>query len=115
VRIAMSWFRPAAAGVAVLMALTCAAPLATAAESIPPAPPSSRLADRAAASVAQLKPTSRALKQTANTPASSAPADNRSFFKTPTGVAALLLMGAGVAYVGVRIGKDNSKVHSPIR
>jgi hypothetical protein len=41
--------------------------------------------------------------------------ESRSFFRTPTGVAAIVLMVAGAAYVGYRIPKDNEKVHSPIR
>jgi hypothetical protein len=115
VRVTMSWFRPAAAAVAVLMALTCAAPLAAAGESVRTGPPASTLSARAAVRVAQLQPTSRALMQAAPAPAATAGADHRPFFKTPTGVAALLLMAAGATYLAVSIGKDNSKVHSPIR
>jgi hypothetical protein len=115
VTVSVPWFRPAALGVAVLFAVTGAAPLASAGEPVVKAgPQSSTLAAQAAAKAAALKPASSARLQTASTPSSSAP-DNRSFFKTPTGIAALLLMAAGATYVAVSIGHDNSKVHSPIR
>ncbi len=114
-KVSMPWFRPLAVGLAVMMALACAAPLATAGESARSAPTSSTLAERAAISVAKLKPTPRALMQAGSTPAATGSGDNRPFFKTPTGVAALLLMAAGATWVAVSIGRDNSKVHSPIR
>jgi hypothetical protein len=41
--------------------------------------------------------------------------ESRSFFRTPTGVAAVVLLVAGAGYVAVSIGRDNKKVHSPIR
>ena len=70
-------------------------------------------------SVAAPKPT--AIDQDGSRPrlvrcnASASSPDTRSFFRTPTGVAAIVLMVAGAAFVAYRIPKDNQKVHSPIR
>jgi hypothetical protein len=77
-------------------------------------PSPTRLSSSIAARVAALKPEARALAQTASAP-SSDQATGRSFFHTPTGVAAIVLMAAGAAYVAYSIPKDNEKVHSPIR
>jgi len=116
VRVSMPWFRPAAMGLAILLALTCAAPLATAGER--GATASSSLAAQAAASVANHKPTPRALMAQAGgattTPASGS-TESRSFFSTPTGIAAAVLMVAGAGFVAISIHRDNTKVHSPIR
>jgi hypothetical protein len=118
VRVSMPWFRPFAVGLAVLMALACAAPLASADERAATGSVSTSLSTRAAASVAKLKPTPRAFVQAGGTSAAAAASpsgDSRPFFKTPTGVAAVVLMVAGATFVAVMISHDNSKVHSPIR
>jgi hypothetical protein len=96
-----------------MTALTCAAPAFSGDRA--PGAPGATLAARAALSVAKLDPGPRALVQ--DTPAAaSAPADTpRSFFRTRTGIAALVLMVAGAGYVAYSIPKDNEKVHSPIR
>jgi hypothetical protein len=111
VRLSMSWSRPIAGGLVALTALTFTAP-AVAGESLPSAAPTTRLSDRAAASVAKLKPTPRAFVQQA------APAQTESsgsFFKSRTGIAAIVLMVAGAGYVAYRIPRDSDKVHSPVR
>ena len=113
-RLSMPRTRAIAAGLVALTALTYGAPPASAGERFASAKPSSSLAARAAASVASLKPTSRALAQAGSAP--SASSDNsRSFLHTPTGIAAVLLMAVGASYVAISIGRDNKKVHSPIR
>jgi len=78
------------------------------------APARAPLATATAAKLATLAPAPGAFAQAAPA-ADPAPADNRPFFKTPKGVAALVLMVAGAGYVAYRIPKDNEKVHSPIR
>ena len=107
--------RSVAALAAVSMALSLAAPPAIAGEAPAGAPARPGLTLAAATSgPLVLAPAARAFAQVANDPA--APADSpRSFFRTRTGVAAIVLMVAGVAYVGYSIPKDNEKVHSPIR
>jgi hypothetical protein len=118
VRVSMPWFRPAAMGLAVLLALACAAPLASADERAASGPASTTLSSRAAASVAKLKPTPRAFAQAGGASAAAAASssgDSRPFLKTPTGIAAAVLMVAGATFVAVMISHDNSKVHSPIR
>jgi hypothetical protein len=73
------------------------------------------LSASAAAHVAALDPSPRALAQDPTAAAAATSSDSRSFFKTRTGIAAIVLMVAGAAYVGYSIPKDNEKVHSPIR
>ena len=107
-----SWTRPLAGLLTLVVGLTFVAPPASAADAAPPAP--SRLAASTAARLATLAPSKHAFAQAAADPDPSS-SDNRSFFKTPTGVAAIVLMVAGAAYVAYRIPKDNGKVHSPIR
>jgi len=104
-------------GLATLLALAGAAPLASAGESVASAPARSSLAAQAATSIAKTRPTPRALMAQAGgaTTPSAGSTEPRSFFRTPTGIAAAVLMVAGAAYVGVMISHDNSKVHSPIR
>ena len=111
-----SWTRPLAGLLTLVVGLTLVAPPASAADAAPPAkaPAPSRLAASTAARLATLAPSKHAFAQAAADPDPSS-SDNRSFFKTPTGVAAIVLMVAGAAYVAYRIPKDNEKVHSPIR
>jgi hypothetical protein len=111
-----SWTRPLAGLLAVDVGLTLAAPPASAADAgaVTKAPTRSPLAAATAAKLATLAPAPGAFAQAAPA-ADPAPADNRPFFKTPKGVAALVLMVAGAGYVAYRIPKDNEKVHSPIR
>ena len=78
-------------------------------------PSPTRLSSSIAAHVAALSPTTRALAQTAPAPSSNTAESGRSFFRTPAGVAAIVLMVAGAGYVAYSIPKDNEKVHSPIR
>jgi CBS-domain-containing membrane protein len=110
----MSWTRPVSVLLAALIA--AGAPLSAAADPVKSYPAATRLSSSIAAKVGALKPSARALAQTATAPDSSGSAESgRSFFSTPTGVAAIVLMVAGVAYVAYKIPKDNGKVHSPIR
>jgi len=114
-----SWTRPLAGLLALVVGLTLVTPpAASAADAAPsPARPApSRLAASTAARLAALAPAPSAFAQTQTPPAAdTGSSDTRSFFKTPTGVAALVLMVAGAGYVAYRIPKDNEKVHSPIR
>jgi hypothetical protein len=109
----MPWTRPVATGLVVLTALTCGAP-AFAGERRSGAQPGS-LTARVAASVAKLPPTSQALMAQAPAPTAGTPDSARSFFRTPKGIAALVLMVAAAGYVAYKIPKDNEQVHSPIR
>ena len=114
-RTSMSWARPVAVLLAVLIAVAGGAPPA-AAETVKSYPAATRLSSTIAATVGSLKPTARAVVQATPDAATSGPADSpRSFFRTPTGVAAIVLMVGGAAYVAYKIPKDNGKVHSPIR
>jgi hypothetical protein len=111
-----SWTRPLTGLLAVVVGLTLAAPPASAADAVAvtKAPAPSQLAATTAAKLATLAPAPSAFAQTAPA-ADPVSTDNRPFFKTPKGVAALVLMVAGAGYVAYRIPKDNEKVHSPIR
>jgi hypothetical protein len=76
----------------------------------------SRLATSTARRLAALTPTARAFAQTPSTAdASGSTESGKSFFSTPTGVAAIVLMVAGAGFVAFQVHRDNSKVHSPIR
>lgn len=112
----LSWTRPLAGLLTLVVGLTLVAPPVSAADVATPtkAPSQSRLTASTSARLATLAPSRRAFAQAATDPAASS-TDTRSFFKTPTGVAAIVLMVAGAAYVAYRIPKDNQKVHSPIR
>jgi len=113
-RTSMSWTRPVSVLLAALIA--AGAPLSAAADPVKSYPAATRLSSSIAAKVGALSPSARALAQTAPAPDSSDTAESgRSFFRTPTGVAALVLMIAGAGYVAYSIPKDNEKVHSPIR
>jgi hypothetical protein len=111
-RTSMSWARPVAVLLAVLIAVAGGAPPA-AAEPVKSYPAATRLSSTIAATVGSLKPTARAVVQA--TPDAGTADSPRSFFRTPTGVAAIVLMVGGAAYVAYKIPKDNGKVHSPIR
>lgn len=113
----LSWTRPLAGLLTLVVGLTLVAPPVSAAEAATPtkAPSQSRLAASTSARLATLAPSRRAFAQAATADPSTSSTDTRSFFKTPTGVAAIVLMVAGAAYVAYRIPKDNQKVHSPIR
>jgi hypothetical protein len=79
-------------------------------------PATTRLKASIAAKVGGLHASPRAFAQTASAPdTTEAPQSAGSFFRTRTGVAALVLMVAGAGYVAYSIPKDNEKVHSPIR
>ena len=111
-----SWTRPLAGLLAVVVGLTLAAPPASAADAVAvtKAPARSQLAATTAAKLAALAPAASAFAQTPPA-ADTGSSDSRPFFKTPKGVAALVLMVVGAGYVAYRIPKDNEKVHSPIR
>jgi hypothetical protein len=104
--------RGLAALLTITTALTLSAPPASAASAPNPAkaPAQASLAAKTAAHLAVLAPAPSAFQET--TPSAT---DSKGFFRTPTGVAALVLMVAGAGYVAVSIGRDNKKVHSPIR
>lgn len=112
-----AWTRGAAALVALVTVLTFSAPPCDAGDSPSPATPKASeprsLSASAAAHVATLAPPPMALAQ--DPTATATTGESRSFFRSPKGVAAIVLMVAGAAYVGYKIPKDNEKVHSPIR
>ena len=112
----LAWVRGMAAGVALLIALTVGAPPCSASEAGPgstdKAPAKRSLASAAAARVA-LAPPARALAQTGA--GGSATGTSRSFFRTPTGVAAIVLMVAGSGYAIYSVSHDQKPVKSPIR
>jgi hypothetical protein len=112
-----SWTRPLAALLTLVVALTLAAPPASAADAVkaPAAPGRSRLAASTAAKLATLTPAKGAFAQAQPAPDTATSSDTRSFFRSPTGIAAIVLMVAGAGYVAYSIPKDNQKVHSPIR
>jgi hypothetical protein len=107
----------AASVLAVVLAATVVTPPASAAEAAAPGSGGrSRLAASTAARIARLKPARQAFAQTQQPAAdSSGTGDSHSFFRSKTGIAAIVLMVAGAAYVAYSIPKDNEKVHSPIR
>jgi hypothetical protein len=106
--------RSVAAVAVVIAMLGLATPQALAAEA-PSAPAQNPRLILAAATSSPLVVAPEARAFTQDTPAPAQADEPRSFFKTRTGVAALVLMVAGVAYVAVSIPNDNEKVHSPIR
>jgi hypothetical protein len=115
-RSSRTWMGRAAGALALAVALTAVAPPASAAEAAAPLTGGrSRLAASTAARLATLSPAKRAFAQTQPAADSSGTGDSRSFFRSKTGIAAIVLMVAGAAYVAYSIPKDNEKVHSPIR
>ena len=109
----MSWARPVSGLLAVLVAIAGVARPA-AAGTVKSYPTATRLSSTIRATVASLEPTASAVLQA--TPADPGTTDSpRSFFRSPTGVIAIVLMVAGAGYVAYSIPKDNEKVHSPIR
>jgi hypothetical protein len=77
------------------------------------AAPTRPLAAATAAKLARLAPPARAFAQEKG---GAAPAtDSRSFFQKPAGVAALVLMAAGVGFTLYSISHDRKPVKSPIR
>ena len=116
VRASSTWARGAAALLALVTVLTFGAPPSDAGETPQATPKASEkrsLSASAAAHVEAMAPPPRALAQDPTAPATTG--DSRSFFRSRTGIAAIVLMVAGAAYVAVSIPNDNEKVHSPIR
>jgi hypothetical protein len=109
-----SWARPLAGVLALVVGMTLAAPPASAAEAKPSTTAgTSRLAATTAARLAKLAPAPRAFAQAQAAPA--AGTDSKSFFSTPTGVAAIVLMVAGVGFAVYSASHDRKPVKSPIR
>lgn len=105
-----------AALLALVTVLTFSAPPCDAGEAPQATPKASEkrsLSAAAAAHVEAMAPPPRALAQ--DPTAAATTSDSRSFFRSRTGIAAIVLMVAGAAYVAVSIPNDNEKVHSPIR
>jgi hypothetical protein len=71
------------------------------------------LAASARAQVAAMKVPPPARAQVGASP--SAPKSDKGFFKSPAGVATLLLMTAGTGYMVYSAFHDNDPVHSPFR
>jgi len=109
-----SWARPLAGVLALVVGMTLAAPPASAAEAKASTPAgTSRLAATTAARLAKLSPAPRAFAQAQAAPA--AGTDSKSFFSTPTGVAAIVLMVAGAGFAIYSASHDRKPVKSPIR
>lgn len=113
----MAWVRGTAALVASMTALTLSVPPCSAADArqanTPKAPKAKRtLSASAEAQVASLA-SPRLLAQDASGGAVSG--ESRSFFRTPTGVAALVIMAVGGGYVLYSVKNDQDPVKSPIR
>jgi hypothetical protein len=113
-----SWASPVAWALALILGFTFAAPPALTAADMGKAPMTprapSRLAAATAAKLAVLAPAPRAFAQTPNAPASSE-SDSKPFFRTPTGIAAIVLMVAGVSFAIYSANHDRKPVKSPIR
>lgn len=107
-----TWVRGAALPLALLVGLTFAAPPASADEAPPTqtseAASATPVATAAAAKVAKLDPA-----EATQAPAAESHTSSSSFFKSPRGVAALLLAAAGVSYV--IYSSHHDRLHSPIR
>jgi hypothetical protein len=109
-RTSMSWV----SGLLAVLVAAGSAPTAFA-ESLKTHPPATSLKSSIAATVNALQPETRALAQTADASSPEATPNAHGFFRTRTGVAAIVLMVAGAAFVAISIPNDNEKVHSPIR
>lgn len=111
----MAWARCVAAFVALAIALTLGVPC-SAAEAKPgttPDTPARRsLSEAAAARVAATAPPARFTQDASAAPAGGEP---RPFFRTPTGVAAIVLMAVGSGYALYSVSNDQKPVKSPIR
>ena len=106
----MSWVRPVAGGLAVLLALAWAAPPAGAAEATA-IPAKAPLSASVAARVAAAKPSPSAFQ----TPTASPGEADRSFLRSKTGVLAVIVMAVGLGIAVNSAFKDNNVVESPIR
>jgi hypothetical protein len=113
--------RPLAGALALLVGLTFVAPPAFAAESSAPlAAAAAPLAASAAAmvealpaeTVAQAAPAKPAAP-TAAKPAATTTTEGKSFFKTPTGVVSLVLLGGALGYMAYSF--SNGRVKSPAK
>ncbi len=108
------WARPLAGAMVVLLGLTlCAPPVAAGEPKAVRATSSSQptLATAAAAKVAAMPVPTRALTQAA--PA--APTEGKSFFKSPMGIIATVLLAGGIAYMTYSAVEDSKPVQSPVR
>lgn len=112
-RTMLSWARPVAGALVVLLMLAWAAPRAAAAE-VKAAAGKAPLSASVAAKVAALKPAPRAF-QAQTPPTQTTPDDRGSFLRSTTGRIALVVMAAGLGYAVYSAYKDNDPVHSPIR
>jgi hypothetical protein len=109
-----SWIRTVSAGLVFVLGLTFSA-IPAAAGTPPAATAKPTLAAAAAAKVAAVPISKRALAQTAPAPAPAPSEEHRGFFKTPAGVAAIVLMVAGTGWMVYSAYHDNDPVHSPFR
>ena len=107
-----AWARGVAAALAVLMGLTLAAPPAAAAGT-PEAPHKTTLATAAAVKVAATANHAVTVAPTQDA-AGGGGGQSKPFFKTPTGIAALVLMAGATGWV-IASRKSSNVVHSPGR
>jgi len=103
------WVRSLAATLVLLLGGAFVAPPA-AADGVE-APAAARLSASVAVKLQTLQPPARAFVQGA--PAASS--EGRPFFRSPAGIAAIVLMVAGTGYVAYSASHDRKPVKSPIR
>ena len=113
-RRSFKWTSSLAGALALVMGLSLATPPTIAAADASAAPRRApTLAAATTARLATLAPAPRAFAQAQPAPASSG--DSKSFFSTPTGVAAIVLMVAGAGFAIWSANHDRKPVKSPIR
>jgi hypothetical protein len=106
-----AWIRPCAGLLAVAVALTLAAPPAWAGEAKSPAAPQT-LRTATAVKVAAID-TNKALRLSADAAGGGGSGDSKGFFRTPKGVATLVLMAGAMTWLLVSRSRD--AIHSPAR
>lgn len=106
-----SWVRVVAGALAVIVSAVVATP-AFATEPAPVAPAAKPLSTAVAAKLAAMP--APVLKAQDPAPAA-ASSEGRGFFRSPKGVAAVVLMAAGLGYTVYSIKNDRDPVKSPIR
>lgn len=109
----ISLVKALAGALVLILGLTMGAPPATAAEAPATAPSKTPLTTAANVKLSSLTVPSHALAQTS--PAAAPTKEGKGFFKTRTGIAAIILMAAGSGYMVYSAFHDNNPVHSPIR
>jgi hypothetical protein len=109
--------RPLAGALAVLVGLTFVAPPAFAAESKAPWAAAAQPLAASAAAMVEALPAAAVAQAAPAAPSAAKPASTttqgKSFFKTPTGVASLVLLGGALGYMAYSF--SNGRVKSPAK